>query len=299
MASNQPTTPHNWIPRPPSRPPVRSLLIDAPRLDAQGQRWQDGWRVLPDRLQASQGIEAAVCIGPREKPLYEVDAPVPAFSGDVYNVWAREQRSTLDYQTADYAGRMLRRLEAQRSYLLAQELWVGTVAAAEPLLNQSLANGPSVTVTTAPTEPWKALAKLEGYLRLIISGHIGMIHMTPDCLTALMHNQVLVQSGTSWVTPNGHVVIADAGYPGTGPGDPDSIPGATQWMYATPMIHVLWGEPDFTPELDGGQFPPGALNRDTNTVELFVSQLFGLVPEGEPAYNAAGAAEVDLVPFHF
>ena len=73
-----------------------------------------------------------------------------------------------------------------------------------------------------------------------------MIHCTPQVLTHLVDRGSVIKEGNVWVTPMGHIVVADAGYSGDGP-DADAADSTSQWMYGTSLLSVILGPVEIIP----------------------------------------------------
>lgn len=166
-------------------------------------------------------------------------------TADAFFLYASDRCSTLGSRTRDWKGRAKRRLQAGQSYALALELWDGAATQADADSENIWLSGSgtqSDEVTSGPTASVKALACLVQALGGILFGGQGMIHMTSQMLVILNSLDALRFDGGIWTTPMGHIVVADAGYSGSGP---DGVPaGDSQWMYGTPMIDVKLGPID-------------------------------------------------------
>jgi hypothetical protein len=214
--------------------------------------------------------------------------------GDALVLYAGDSCTAMGSANRDYLGRARRQLEASRSYQLANELWTGaTAAAADPdLANRSLAAvaAESDTLTAAPASEADAMGCLEAGLADALRGQQGMVHVTPQLLIHLVGQQLVVREGTLWTTPMGHIVVADAGYDGSGPGGVAA--GASQWAYATPLVYVRTGPVQTLPDnLDDARGWAEALNRGVNDVLVWAYQLAGYRWASHCAHLAV---EVDL-----
>lgn len=153
--------------------------------------------------------------------------------------------------------------------------------------------GPAIdsdTVTSAAATPTAALACITAGLADALRGQQGMVHVTPQLLTYLQAAQIITRQGNLWVTAMGHIVVADAGYSGAGPG---GVPATTtQWMYGTPVVQVRLGPVELAPAtLDDATALGQALDREVNTMLVYAFRLAGFQWTAECAHLAA---EVDL-----
>lgn len=252
---------------PPVQPPQYSLMIAAPAADSP-DRWQDGWSFSPEGCGAS-GRQAVVFCG--DGAARTVAANPGQVDQDPILVWAGDSCTSRGFQARDYQGRARRQLEATQSYQLANELWTGTVRTAAGLGNVALSDASSDTVTDGTgVTPNLALGRLTGALADCGQGQRGMIHVTPQLLVSLGTNGTVRREGGLWLDPMGNIVVADAGYDGSGPG---GVPASTtQWAYATSMMAVRTSPIEILPD----SFE-SALNTDINQVTFFAQRLAGVV----------------------
>jgi hypothetical protein len=185
-------------------------------------------------------------------------------------------------------------LEATQSFQVADELWTGALRdaadAGEDLEdNPALTDSSSDTVTGGPEDVVDALACLEQGLAQCSQGRRGMIHATPQVLVQWIAASAVRLEGGQYLSPMGNLVVADAGYPGDGPGG--SAAGASQWAYATGIISVRLSTPQVIPgNLDSAQVMAQALNREDNTLDVYAQRL-ALLQWDECCHLAA---EIDL-----
>lgn len=171
--------------------------------------------------------------------------------------WATvdDVNSVLGMQSLDLKGRVTRSLEAYTSRLVAHEFWTGEIAKADGLPNPILASTSAVDITSTysgPLAPQSAVAALMQALADNGMGD-GMIHCSkyvglrmPDA----WRNQQTLED-------HGFVVVADAGYPGTGPNDETG----PNWAFATEIVNVRLGPIELIP--DDVRY---AIDKTTNTV---------------------------------
>jgi len=144
---------------------------------------------------------------------------------------------------ADDMARARRQLTAATSYLLARELWLGeqtqddaydTPTGDTGVSNAYLASAAANVVAGTP-DPVEGLGLLEEAARAAALGQDVHLHVPISVMPFL--GQILVQQGRQLRTQTGALVIADAGYDGSGPaGQAASITSA--WMYATAPVQV-------------------------------------------------------------
>jgi hypothetical protein len=151
--------------------------------------------------------------------------------------------------TADDEARARRQLMAASSYLLANELWLGTATQDDPydtptggtnIINAYLASADANVIAGTP-DPVEALGLLEEAATRAALGQDVHLHVPRALLP--QYGQILVKQGQQWYTPGGALVISDAGYDGSGPAG--QAPSLTSvWMYATAPVQVRLSDID-------------------------------------------------------
>lgn len=148
--------------------------------------------------------------------------------------------------------------EAVASYKVAHELWTGEATDAheyeigteEGFTNARLAAPTAETVGTG-LHVRTAIGLLESRARAALGGQTPMIHVPIPAVAAL---DGLRRVGNLLLTQTDGVVVADAGYPGTGPGG-EAATDSTMWAYATgPVGYRLGpvGVPSIIESMDRG-----------------------------------------------
>lgn len=233
---------------PPAQPPVYGLWRAATIEDDSTVRWSLGTEWESELCQLG-GALPLVCQGNTEIMDNE-DTTGEGVRGTAplaFVVYATDTCSALT-RTRDTQGRIRRRLEATRSYIVAREFWDGALAIDDDVTaTHYLAAPGSDVVTTAAATPLAALACVEAALGSYLYGAPGMVHVPVQLLPHLANADVVTLSGTTWRTTNGHTVVPDAGYSGAGPnvaGNPPTPDPATttQWIYGTGPVRIRAGE---------------------------------------------------------
>lgn len=280
------------IQAPQARPPRYGLLAAAPTVDDADLRvLAGGWEYQPEACGLS-GRDSITCAGSTDGAMDPSGQRPGIIEGDPIWLWAGDECSTFGFQARDWQGRARRQLAATESYELAAELWDGTVATADALANPFLASAGanSDTVTNGATAEVSALACIEAALAELLKGQQGMVHVTPQLLTHLRAADAIGREGTVWTTSMGHIVVADAGYSGAGPGGVAA--GASQWAYGTSMVQVRLGPVEVIPgNLDDARNLAAAMDRQVNDVVVVAGRLAGYQWANDCAHVAA---EVDL-----
>jgi hypothetical protein len=248
---------------PPVQPPRYGLLVAVGATTEDG-RWQDGYVFEPDACGSGGRGSLEQCLSTGTLPTSSAPEHI---EGEPFGVYADDTCSALD-QSRDRVARARRQLEAVQSFEIAEELWTGSLG----LPQRSLTDSASDTVTDGPEDVVTALACLEQALGRCYKGRRGMVHVTAQAFTHLLAAQAVRFDGGIALTGTGNIVVADAGYDGSGPGGTPAA--ASQWAYATPMVQVLLSEVQVTPpDLDSPESWAGALDRRTNTLTVFAKRL--------------------------
>lgn len=307
---------------PPVLPALHNLVSSAITITEPDSRWEGGiaWRSLA-------GSEAGVWVPCQ----YDEDGePVPAdelapkqgprrigpSSFQPYDVELADECSAFGLSDADWERRARLYLDAATPKAVEAEFWTATQHPDNFSLTSHTPNtdgtAPGSTggvlnpTLVTPLEPSHALAALQQALANCGAGTRGMIHATPY-LAELWGGRLQVKDigiddptqppdvsgAVSLLTTKtrGTIVVAGAGYLGTGPdGNAKATPDAgTVWAYASKMVAVRLG---------GVRLVPGslaeALDRDTNSVVYRAERAAAAVPDGAPGEWQTFAVLVDL-----
>lgn len=254
-------------PGPPAAPPATGLVASAarPTID----RWELGLAWQPERCGVGYRLASWGC--DTTPPGY-----VPPRLGSAYyrpvSLDVADECSTLggDLDTA----RLLRLIEAVTPYAVARELWLGEATRDDPYTpprgveqtNPYLASAAADVVGGTPAEARAAVGRLEQAALEETRGQQVMLHVP---VAALPHLDGYVRPvGAQLITLAGSVLVADAGYPGTGPAGQPA--GATAWAYATPPVQVLLSTPAVIDD-------PAATTSRVNTRTVLASRMVAAV----------------------
>lgn len=117
---------------------------------------------------------------------------------------------------------------------IGHELWTGAKARSKGWANRFLASVDAVVAVEGVG--WRdAISALEDRMSICTCGGVHVIHV-PVAAVALMDSPgLLYREGDRLFTANGSLIVADAGYTGSGPGD---VPATNEslWIYATPPL---------------------------------------------------------------
>jgi hypothetical protein len=232
------------VPSPQAAPPVTGLISTLAALGADQYLVDDTGIVidgLTNRWEMGYGYnpEQTCQVGAMDDPCSLTENMDPP--GNPTNVveipgliWAGDTCSSFGFSARDYRGRAQRALIAGESYIIAREFWTGLRATAAGWPNTFLAEAGTPVVGGGPFSVSAALGVLEQAIADTANGQPGVIHCSRQLGSAFSElGNTFRQVGTGIIqTYLGTVIVADAGYPGTGPGN--AAPGAgEQWAYAT------------------------------------------------------------------
>jgi hypothetical protein len=191
-------------------PPTTGLVASAQRPTDTG--WETGFVWRPERCITHQ--EFSPCgdvVGVPDLP----DDGLVYYVPPGYRV--RDICTTLSGERDQE--RVRRQAEAVASFVAARELWTGALTEAEPgtvqgspYINPYLADG-NATIVTPPTDLTTALRVLEQAAMEAANGQQIYLHVP---ISALPPGYDIRRVGNLLYTESDNVIVADAGYPGTG-----------------------------------------------------------------------------------
>lgn len=252
------------IPAPLAAPPAAgsgALLPTLGRLVVDvGVDREVGFATNPENCGVSGTLPGVACNASGGKTIPANEAVVEAWP---FEVWAGDKCAPWELGR-DWQGRARRQLAASLSYQVAAELWIGTQAQAmADAPNRFLASVDSDVLTDGPTSATDALAVLEYSLGQCAHGARGVIHATRHAATYWAQLGLLRREGAQLLTFLDTIVVADAGYDGSGPYSQVAEDGS-QWAYATGTPIVRLGPERLVPD---GDDLGAAMNRSSNLVE--------------------------------
>jgi hypothetical protein len=223
----------------------------------------------PGRWQADWQFRSPPC-----RPIEVGAGGCPAVDADSLKDWDPQQPSiwegkpfgmevqlecSLPANQADLAAEGRAALERGMVPQVAQELYSGAIARNEIAAGNTAwdqnrwltrADDPvsELTIINEDTDPVPlagAIGLLEQYLACCSDVGRGVIHVPPSVvppITSLGTMLAPPSTGGARFSPSGHVLVADCGYTGEGPGDADDGPSlppdGVMWLYATGPIQV-------------------------------------------------------------
>lgn len=170
------------------------------------------------------------------------------------------------------------RLKKNKEREIEEIFWTGTTSVGEisPSLqggNDSCGDPPvDLTPDSGALSPVAAIAALESNIADCIPGGLGTIHVNFGVLPYLAANTLLVEKDGKYYTPSGQLIIAGAGYPGSGPGNVAAAAGES-WIFATGPVSVFHSDVFFTSSTIE------AVDRSLNNVTVYAEQTYSVVWE--------------------
>lgn len=225
---------------PPVRTPLSYGLLSVAQMPTEGDdHWQNGVLYETDPCSRANITTTDCPVPPADK---QRTATLALRCSEPFTVYTMPVCSAVGF--IDRAERVaVAALTSGEARAVEREFWTGEFGT-EPHLAANLAAATgtdgcvtqtaATVVTGSPMTPVEGLALLEEALSSCY-GNEGVIHITPATLTLLETNSTIQRDGTRLRSPNGHLVAAGAGYPGTGP-DGTTPPAGVRWMYATGAV---------------------------------------------------------------
>lgn len=235
-------------------------------------RWIDGFQFLPDDCTGGHIVDpcqvgaSADTIDARSQ-VADIVGPIQPYiveASDTASTWLPEW-----YRLA----RAKRKLLAVQASVIEREFWSGTKATSQSWANNQFltkAAGLTVLQSGAAVGTVDALAALE---QAIVDGSPygkGMIHASPRLATHWTYNglvEAVPGPPGTLRTQLGTIVIAGAGYLGTGPNNSVNA-NHLQWAYVTPPVQIRLGEIT----LNQTDEDTVAVSRDTNDRSIRVAR---------------------------
>lgn len=258
------------VPGVPAAPPAYGLVASAERPNTtapEWERWEQGLAWIPERCGTAYQL-APWCVDP-DNEAYDRPRPGSAYYRPVEHRHADECTTMGGPLDLD---RVRRVADAQSQFVIARELWSGTATKADPHelpgggdgTNAHLASPDADTVGASAADPLVGFGRLEQAALETSHGQPVQLHV-PVLLLPLLADVFRVV-GSQLVTYAGNELVADGGYPGTGP-DGEAV-GATAWIYATSPVLVLTSDWVIDPD------DASRVDRATNTRTTWASRVF-------------------------
>ena len=198
-------------------------------------------------------------------------------SADPFTVYGSYKCSTGGRLASEAKAIALNRLERNKERGVERIFWTGETPVGS--VNPSLQGGNDycgitpvdLTPEAGALEPVSAIATLESAIVDCIPGGVGVIHFNFGFLPYMANSYLLYERNGQFHTPSGQLIIAGAGYPGTGPGNTPAPAGET-WIFATGPMAVYHSEVFFNPS-DIDQ----AVDRSLNNITFWAEQTYSVI----------------------
>jgi len=248
---------------------IESIQLDDPHWQA-GIEWE-----------SDCSVEASATLLPCPEALGEksTDGGLIFCSSEPFTVYGSYMCSTGGRPAGKSLEIAANRLKRNKERAIEQIFWTGTtpVGPIDPSLqggNASCGIFPQdLTPASGPLNTVAAIAALESSIVDCIPGGVGVIHVNPGFLPYLSSNYLVVEKNGKLHTPSGQLIIAGAGYPGSGPANVPATPGET-WIFATGPVAVYNSDIFYTPSLIDQ-----AIDRSLNNITFYAEQTFSVVWE--------------------
>lgn len=151
----------------------------------------------------------------------------------------------------------------------------GTVIGTGYVSNSWLARDGATVVAGGPYDVPHAIAQMDQALTVALTNSPGMMHMSPLVFSLATLNGHLRRDGDLWLSPMGHVAVADAGYSGLRDG------AAGQWIIGTTPVEIVLGPIRITPPTEGFAY-------DVNTMVAYAQRDVLVMHEPSRVHLAVG-----------
>jgi hypothetical protein len=267
----------------PAQPPRTATLLASALAGDANVRWQNGIAWRPERCGFRvRGFDPC-------GPAFESPG---AGSDPSEIVYYRPSAFRVEDECSPRGGmdesRVRRQALAATSWHMARELHTGALSKANPYVtpesgglatevNAYLAQ-PGATVVPGTWALLAAIGQLEDAARDAVLGQDVFIHIPAKWVPLI--DGAIRSEGQLLLTKTGAVVVADSGYPGTGPEDPGTAEVQTVTVTGSPTGGT------FTLTFDGQTTAPIAYNAAAATVQTALNALSNL--DGATVTGAAG-----------
>lgn len=282
--------------RPPEAPRYSMLntlagigLVSETAEGSEEARWVGGAEYLPPSWRASGSQVLDLC----------GDTPAGISHGghpdivreDPFVVYGMDECSTLGLGDHDLRGHARASLLGGQSHQIAAELWLGQLrgAGAGNYFDQATAGDRQALVAVADGTALQALACIDGYVTANLQNRQGFLWTSPTVLVHLAATDALRWQGSYFVTPNGNIVVSDAGFDlmELAQGGQDNLV-----IVGTGPIEVRLG----TIQVFGGQADQAGVNIAINQARAWAERPVLLVTQPESAWGYVTVNDVACAP---
>jgi len=250
-------------------PPRISLLASAQEVN-DGARWQAGigFDAFACGTQGGTHFDATCVEDEAEAQVKNIEPESRLVTYMPYAAYYGDRCSSATFLSRDFNDRAAMAYVDAESAIMANELWTGATAAAAGFDNAFLASADADVVGGV----WPAangLAILQNELAAATPAR-GMIHASRDVASIWYQLGIIRREGAFLLDAFDNIVVADTGYPGTGPtGQSRTL--TSSWIYATDVVQVR-RENQIRVLPDSGDYA-AAMDRETNLIEWRAERL--------------------------
>lgn len=214
-----------------------------------------------------------------ESPITKsTDGSLVFCNAEPFTVYGSYKCSTVGRPVSEAHAIALGRLKRNKERAIEQIFWTGntTVGSVSPSLqggNDSCGVLPvDLTPLAGALSTVSAIATLESAIADCIPGGVGVIHFNYGFLPYMASNYLVNEKDGKFYSPSGQLIIAGAGYPGTGPGNIPAAAGET-WLFATGPMAVYESDIFYTANEDQ------SIDRRVNSITYIAEQTFSVIWE--------------------
>lgn len=252
------------------------LLTSLEPIQVSDPHWQSGFE-----WESDCSVETSGTLPPCPEPVASkaTDGGLVFCTAEPFTVYGSYKCSTGGRSVSEAMEIAANRLRRNKESGVESIFWTGNTSVGT--ISPSLQGGnPScdifpidLTPSSGAVTPVTAIATIESNMVECIPGGVGVFHVNLGFLEFLHSNLLAKESKGKFYTPAGQLIIAGAGYPGTGPGNIPVDPGET-WVFATGLMAVYSSDIFYTPS-DIGQ----AIDRRINDITFYAEQTFSVIWE--------------------
>lgn len=264
------------IPR--TKQPDRSygLLTSIDPIHLPDPHWQSGFE-----WESDCSIDTSSTLPPCPDPVASkaVDGGLVFCSADPFTVYGSYKCSTGGRSAAESMSIAETRLQKNKESGVERIFWTGITSVGT--INPSLQGGNEscdifpidITPVSGALSAVGAIAALESNIVDCIPGGLGVIHLNHGVLAFLYRDHMAIDKNGRFYTPSGQLLVAGAGYPGSGPGNVPAVAGES-WMFATGPVSVYYSDVFYNPtNIDQ------AIDRNLNNITFWVEQTYAVIWE--------------------
>lgn len=263
-------------------PPIKQvdrsygLLTSVEPIQLDDPHWQSGFE-----WESDCSVDTASTLPPCPDAVASksTDGGLVFCTADPFTVYGSYKCSTGGRPASEAKEIAASRLRRNKESGVERIFWTGMTGVGS--INPSLQGGNSscdlipidLTPPSGAVPPVAAIAALESNMVECIPGGVGVFHVNVGLLPYLARDLLYTEKDGKLYSPSGQLIIAGAGYPGTGPGNVPVVAGET-WIFSTGLMAVYNSDIFYTPSnIDQ------AINRRINDITFYAEQTYAVIWE--------------------